>query len=284
MALPSTKCLDHIIHLTPPGSVDETAKEFRALGFNVLPGGQHADALTENSLVILGDGVYLELISFLKPVDAYPPSSPERLARENHPWALKAPGWIDYAFLGNNSETIHISDIINSRAKEGRDEALYGSEIPGGRKRPDGQILKWLITPPLRPSEGIERRLPLPFFCGDVTPRDLRVPTEPHTIVEHPCTAQGIAYVRFAVPSVRFDVLSRSLDYIIGSPGVSSADAERQWPLDTVKGLEGPECRLLLSVSDEEILGITEVAFYVKDKPSKDTIITPYAQIRFVHF
>ncbi|KAJ3885403.1 glyoxalase-like domain-containing protein [Lentinula edodes] len=282
MALPSTKCLDHIVYLTPPGSVNETAEDFRKLGFHVLPGGRHADALTENSLIILSDSVYLELISFVNPVDAYPPASPARLARENHPWAIKAPGWIDYAFLGNGSETVRISDIINSRAKEGGDDGLYGPEMPGGRKRPDGQDLKWLITPPRRPAEGIERRLPLPFFCGDVTPRDLRVPNEPPAIFEHPCTALGIAYVRFEVPSARWDGLSRSLDYIIGNSGVTSADAEREWPLDTVKTLEGQSCRLLLSASEKDTLGITEVAFYVKNKPSQETIRTPYAQIRFM--
>ncbi|KAJ3999686.1 glyoxalase-like domain-containing protein [Lentinula boryana] len=282
MALPSTKCLDHIIYLTPPGSVNETAEEFRKLGFNVLPGGQHADALTENSLIILGDGVYLELISFMKPVDAYPPDSPERLARENHPWALKAPGWIDYSFLGINSETVHIFDIINSRAKEGGDDDLYGPEIPGGRKRPDGQVVKWVITPPRRPAEGIERRLPLPFFCGDVTPRNLRVPTDPPAIIEHSCTAQGIASVRFEVPSGRWDELSRCLGYVVGNPGVASADAGHEWILDTVKGVEGRDCRLLLSRSEKESLGIVEVAFYVKRKPEKETIETPYAQIRFV--
>ncbi|EEB95707.1 hypothetical protein MPER_05280, partial [Moniliophthora perniciosa FA553] len=47
----STNILDHIVHLTPPGSVEETARQFRDLGFNVLPGGRHADGLTENALV-----------------------------------------------------------------------------------------------------------------------------------------------------------------------------------------------------------------------------------------
>ncbi|KAJ3926433.1 MAG: hypothetical protein NXY57DRAFT_966539 [Lentinula lateritia] len=68
--------------------------------------------------------VYLELISFVNPVDAYLPGSPARLARENRMWAIKAPGWIDYAFLWNDSESVRISDGINSRAKEGGDDGL----------------------------------------------------------------------------------------------------------------------------------------------------------------
>ncbi|KAJ7891248.1 hypothetical protein B0H14DRAFT_3428563 [Mycena olivaceomarginata] len=63
---------------------------------------------------ILSDHVYLELISFTKPPEAYPPSSPSRRKRDSHKWASRAPGWIDYAFLGNGSLTSlgRISDII----------------------------------------------------------------------------------------------------------------------------------------------------------------------------
>lgn len=30
---PSTKTIDHLVHLTPPGSLEETSKQFRELGF-----------------------------------------------------------------------------------------------------------------------------------------------------------------------------------------------------------------------------------------------------------
>ena len=30
---PSIRTLDHIVHLTPPGTIQETAKQFRELGF-----------------------------------------------------------------------------------------------------------------------------------------------------------------------------------------------------------------------------------------------------------
>lgn len=69
---------------------------------------------------------------------------------------------------------------------------------------------------------------------------------------------------------------------MIGSPGVTSADAEREWQLDVVKGHTDRNCRLLLSVG--ESLGISEVAFYVKNEPPTNPIRTPYGQIRFVVF
>ena len=66
---PSTRTLDHIVHLTPPGTFRETAEQFRQLGFKfssilrhhidplissirVISGGTHADGLTANSLIV----------------------------------------------------------------------------------------------------------------------------------------------------------------------------------------------------------------------------------------
>lgn len=121
---------------------------------------------------VLSDGVYLELISFTHEVDFYPIGSSEREKRENHPWASKEPGWIDYAFLGNGSAEIRISDIINKRASAENSLAFYIREQKGGRRRPDGQVLEWLISAP-------KERGVLPFFCGDITPRKLRVSANP---------------------------------------------------------------------------------------------------------
>ena len=44
----------------------------------------------------------------------------------------------------------------------------YQGPLPGGRERPDGQRLEWQIGTPPTPD--------LPFLCGDLTPRALRVP------------------------------------------------------------------------------------------------------------
>lgn len=44
-------------------------------------------------------------------------------------------------------------------------------EMKGGRVRPDGKVLEWVISVP---GEEHERGI-LPFFCGDITPREWRV-------------------------------------------------------------------------------------------------------------
>lgn len=119
---------------------------------------------------MLADGVYLELLSFTHPPSYYPLGTPEREARDAHAWASKSPGWIDFAFLGNGSLETRISDIINARAKLDGSGASYNFEVAGGRERPDGKVLKWVISAPQQKDRGT-----LPFFCGDVTPREWRV-------------------------------------------------------------------------------------------------------------
>lgn len=121
----------------------------------MIPGGTHADGLTSNALIVLRDGAYVELITFNVPEGE----------RTKHRWGAEAPGWIDWAFLGLSAE---LSDILNARSSA----VKYLPTVPGGRERPDGRVLRWRITAP-----DPQRFAPaaLPFFCGDVTPREWRV-------------------------------------------------------------------------------------------------------------
>ncbi|KAJ7885389.1 glyoxalase-like domain-containing protein [Mycena leptocephala] len=283
----TTKTLDHIVHLTPPGTVQQTAEQFRGRGFNVLDGGVHADGLTANSLVILGDHVYLELISFTQPLEAYPPSSPSRRQRESHKWASKPPGWIDYAFLGNGALTApgRISDIINGRAKDSdsRTGPLYLDEVPGGRTRPDGEILKWVISAPAK-SDSI-----LPFFCGDVTDRGLRVPTHPDSNSHHPCGALGVAHILLLTSSSSFAAVYEELSVVIAEPPVSCTPTKATWHLSTLNGPRTPT--LILStpsdreqeifVSSNSTPGIHEVGFWVREG-HKGSVMTPFGKIVWV--
>jgi hypothetical protein len=120
------------------------------------------------------DGTYLELISFTHPESHYPSSSPSHDARHNHPWANKPNGWLAYAFLGAPHALPRLSAVLNTRLEAAGSDTRYEPEVPGGRMRPDSVEVKWEITTPTRWEEkkGTSR---LPFFCGDVTPRELRV-------------------------------------------------------------------------------------------------------------
>ncbi|NJN15565.1 MAG: VOC family protein [Oscillochloris sp.] len=163
------EALDHIVIL-----VDDLAAataDYAQLGFKVVPGGTHTDGATHNALVSFADGSYLELLAFLRPA-------------ENHGWwrhTAAGEGLIDFALLpGAIGE-----DVSNARE---RGLAIKGP-FDGGRARPDGVELKWQTAR--------AERQELPFLCGDVTPRELRVPGE--DTWTHPNGVRGIAGVTVAV-------------------------------------------------------------------------------------
>lgn len=130
--------------------------------------------LTYITRQVIKDGVYLELIAFIHPIEHYLEGSEERSRRESNPWAHKLPGWIDYAFLGTSPT---ISKTINSRAEEEGSGVRYLTEVPGGRETVTGKVLKWLVTwsDPTTAVDGAAKNGSLPFFCGDITPREWRV-------------------------------------------------------------------------------------------------------------
>ncbi|KAG5639176.1 hypothetical protein H0H81_006080 [Sphagnurus paluster] len=279
----NTKILDHIVHLAPPGSLRATSQQFRELGFKVIPGGTHTDGLTANALVILADGVYLELIAFTYPPWHFPPGSPERRERDAHPWASKIPGWIDYAFLGNGSLSSRISDIINERARHDHSGVTYAPEWASGRQRTDGRALRWVISAPDEQKHG---RGTLPFFCGDITPRGWRVPSDPPSNMDHPCTAKGIKYILLLTESWDLLPLSRQLTSVIGALPTESESTEKQkiWNLDSVHHSH-PQLilRTAITVSEREFItkvgtGIYEVAFAV-DGRKEGHANTPYGRI-----
>ncbi|KAI6111177.1 glyoxalase-like domain-containing protein [Pisolithus sp. B1] len=282
---PSTKILDHIVHLTPPGTVELASQQFRDLGFNVIPGGTHTGGLTANALVVLATGSYLELISFTHPASHYPPSSPDRRKRDSNPWSHKHPGWIDYAFLGASDPDVSIAHIINERARLDGSGVKYDPEVDGGRVREDGKTLKWVITVP---SEE-QRRGSLPFFCGDVTPREWRVPIDPPSNSKHPSGVLGIAHVRILVVAESLDAQSAQLTSVVGDPPVGHSLSGYTWSLETPhSGLEALKPRLILSapVDEEEETylaergpGVYEVAFWVGPEGKERTSATPYGRI-----
>ncbi|KAF9514420.1 hypothetical protein BS47DRAFT_1361642 [Hydnum rufescens UP504] len=152
-----------------------------------------------------------------------------------------------------------VGEVINKRA--GR--TLYSPPANGGRTRPDGVELEWRVTFPERGHEaGV-----LPFFCEDITPRDLRVPSEPPGNTAHPSSATGIAYVKLLSPTGLYAGLVDQLNAVIGSKPLSSSPSETSWEISTLSGDPQHVTRLILSVRDESgdvpTSGIIEVGFWV---------------------
>ncbi|MBN9062936.1 MAG: hypothetical protein BGP06_03690 [Rhizobiales bacterium 65-9] len=165
--------LDHLVIAV--AELDQAVADYRALGFTVSPGGEHQGGVSHNALIVFRDGSYIELIAF------------RRTAPENRWWTTltgAGEGFVDFAFLPQDVGR----DIGVVRA---RGLAMEGP-APGGRARPDGVRLDWLTAQP--PTTD------LPFWCGDVTPRSLRVPEGALRV--HPNGAQGVLRLRILVKDV----------------------------------------------------------------------------------
>lgn len=230
----------------------------------MIPGGTHADGLTSNALIVLRDGAYVELITFNVP------------SRE-HRWGAEAPGWIDWAFLGLSAE---LSDILNARSSA----VKYLPTVPGGRERPDGRVLRWRITAP-----DPQRFAPaaLPFFCGDVTPREWRVPLDPPSNAEHPNGVVGVAHVRLLTAPDKVNALGERLTAVLGvQPGSDGA-----WDLEllgtgvaklVVSGTQDEQERGWLAARSREV-AVYEIAFRVEGGNAKEGVQeSPWGRIVFL--
>ena len=181
--------LDHLVILVP--DLATAMAGYTQLGFTVVPGGTHADGATHNALVVLADGSYLELIAFLR-------AAPE------HRWGGHAArahsGFIDFALL----PLPDVASVIAAAAARG---LAYTGPADGGRLRPDGERLAWQM--------GLPPTADLPFLCGDVTPRALRVPDG--AMRQHANGVTGVAALTVAVP----DITAARADYaaLLGQPG-----------------------------------------------------------------
>ncbi|KAF2262007.1 hypothetical protein CC78DRAFT_535243 [Lojkania enalia] len=167
--------LDHLILFLPcsptntplvPSSISNN--------FTLTPGGTHADGLTSNTLIILADGCYIELISFL-PKDASLIAS--------HWWGPdpNRKGWIDWCLTTSTSPSSNYEKLKDR----------YQQPINGARMRPDGQEVKWSVTFPKGEDGGQSVRGKVPFFCHDITPRTLRVPLDAEKTA-HPSGVLGV--------------------------------------------------------------------------------------------
>jgi catechol 2,3-dioxygenase-like lactoylglutathione lyase family enzyme len=170
------RAIDHIVILV--NDLAAAIADYTALGFTVTPGGEHTGGATHNALVVFADDAYLELIAFKRP-------APE------HHWqryVAVGEGIIDFALLPTAIE----ADLAAARACG---LAIEGP-IAGGRLRPDGQQVAWQTGRAPTPD--------LPFLCGDVTPRPLRVPAGDARI--HANGVSGVARLTVAVADLAASV------------------------------------------------------------------------------
>ena len=144
--------IDHLVIVVK--DLKQAARDYEALGFTVVPGGQHPVG-SHNVLIAFQDGSYLEIIAFYREAIDHrwwdPLSKGERL--------------VDFCFQ---------TDDLRGDTKKLQDAGVaINNPVPWSRKRPDGFELKWLLSLATGSHRGVA-----PFLIEDVTARSERIPQE----------------------------------------------------------------------------------------------------------
>ena len=164
--------------------------------------------------------------------------------RAGHRWGDKEVGIIDFA-LSSDEPAGELFERVRKRLAA--TEIRYEKPAAGGRTRDDGQVLKWEVTVPGLPANRGE----VPFFCHDVTARELRVPGEKEWIT-HPSKATGVSELTIYVSKEQVGVLRKAYPAILSiedggsEKGVFEVDSSRP-----VEG-QGKTVLRILEAPDEE--------------------------------
>lgn len=164
--------IDHVVIAVR--DLERTIADYRTLGFTVAEGGRHPPPRrSKNALVIFEDGAYLELIAW----EGEAPAEAWWCVLDAH-----GEGFVDFALLP--SDTTRVLEAAQARGLM----TLTGP-LDGARLRPDGELVQW------QTARHITRDLP--FLCGDITPRRLRVAEG--AVRTHANGVRGIAGIDVAV-------------------------------------------------------------------------------------
>ncbi|MFN8533777.1 MAG: VOC family protein [Dehalococcoidia bacterium] len=169
--------IDHCVIVV--ADLEQAMAAYRELGFAVQPGGVHGSGQSHNALVGFADGSYFELYAFL-----------DRENARNRYWlaSLERGGGVTDLCLKTTGLAADVSRL-------GQAGLPYPEEFAMTRNRPDGQVVAWRLSTPVK---GDDRWLP--FLIEDDTPRALRVPSGDEAV--HPNGATGIARVEIAASDV----------------------------------------------------------------------------------
>jgi hypothetical protein len=251
--------IDHVIILLPYKDL-LNPPAWLTDNFTISPGGRHLDGRTENKIIIFQDGTYIELVSFI---------NDDPNLRQGHFWGDKDFGFIDFALTGPNFDYAGLrTRLCQLGSLLGVDYALPQD---GGRKRPDGQEVRWKVTFPLSQYSSerqhpASRRGEIPFWCQDETPRNLRVDIQP-AYTAHPSGVLGIAQITVLVPRKRAEEYVELYSTIMQTQPVRVFDTTRL-PLEApvhVQGLINPWLFVEVPSSDTEARRVKDYGVGVVD-------------------
>jgi hypothetical protein len=239
--------LDHAVVVVP--SLAQATREFTAAGFTVLAGGRHDELPTENALVCLADGSYLELLATRDPATRaelralragtgweHHMRGVSAVARRFLPLLAGADGVADWVLRG---------DSLARRAAQLRGRGVVASgPVKMSRLRPDGERLEWEL---LLPESALH-----PFWIADRTPRPLRVPADAASTT-HANGARAVRGVRVRAPVVPTAALelADTLGLLprVRSDGLTVIDAG-DWRVEMVAGAPAAAAAVFLGGCD----------------------------------
>ena len=185
--------IDHVVIAGP--DLEALTSTFRSIGFNVVGGGKHPIG-SYNNLIGLGDGAYIELLSFYE-------ESP------NHYWwnavHQRGGGLIDFCMRTDDIQ----ADYAVFAAQGVEMSPLVGLS----RVRVDGYRLSWLNNENYGEYQGL-----IPFVIEDETPREERVPK----VIQHENRVTGIDTITLAARDL--DLARRIMENALGKTGAVVED------------------------------------------------------------
>ncbi|KIL89135.1 hypothetical protein FAVG1_07529 [Fusarium avenaceum] len=238
MSLP---ILDHFAILVSYQTLQTVTEKLKD-SLVVIDGGAHADGLTVNKLIHLADGTYLEFIAFVEGVD------PEK--RRSHRW-----GNLEEGKIADWAHTLHSeADYakLQKRVADAGNGVTYGDLTSLQRHRPDGVLMKCLVSVALNPEGGRIFPGTIPFWCVDETERHLRSPFKAengdglHEYTKHPSHAQGVSRVTILLPENDIATYKPVYDAIHNQSATSGTDGY-SWPYELPAGPNSGSNNVVLS-------------------------------------
>lgn len=215
--------LDHVVIAV--GDLARAVEDYRALGFTVQIGGRHPGRTSHNALIVFADDAYVELIAWSEPG----PKERWYNALQQH-----GEGFMDFALVPGD---------VALAIEEARARGLpLSGPLDGSRVRPDGREVRWRAAR--------QATFDLPFLCGDVTPREWRVPTGEGR--RHANGATGIASLALAVHDVKASLAAYEalLGRSLGGPSFTVGATQLVLKREPHRH-EGP-CEMLVSSSNRD--------------------------------
>jgi hypothetical protein len=201
--------LDHLSYAVSHSELADTVQRLGCqLGGTFVDGGRHPAFGTQNFILPLTGGTYLEVVAALD----HPAAEKAPFGQAVRRQAERGGGWLAWV--------VAVDDIAPIELRLGR------AAVPGKRIKPDGEVLTWRqigITDLLRDAS-------LPYFTQWTSPAD-----------EHPSTAAPAV-----VTLLGWDVCgdANTIDTWLGAPlEVRSDGAEPRWVVSEEPGLVAVEFR-----------------------------------------